>query len=192
MARKRRTPNYAGALAQPIYVEDDYKPAGGLGQLILEPDVAAISKRAVEKIWLLFKHYKIDPSDEQSWQELALSLAIAHVPGLQFANRPKPGRKTTWKTVLGDELVRAVEDVQSPTGVGIKIKDALLKLHVDKLGRWKDYTVENLDVRYREARARQKVLASLREAWLNEIATAISSCEPSATPPPLGRLHEDD
>ena len=123
--------------------------------------------------WLLFKHYKIDPSDEQSWQELALSLAIAHVPGLQFANRPKPGRKTTWKTGLGDELVRAVEDVQSPTGVGIKIKDALLKLHVDKLGRWKDYTVENLDVRYREARARQKVLASLREAWLNEIATAI-------------------
>jgi len=190
MAGKRRAPNYTGALAEPIYVEDHYK-VRGLGQA-QEPDVAAISKRAVEKIWLLFKHYKIDPSDEQSWQELALSLAIAHVPGLQFANRPKPGRKTTWKTGLGDELVRAVEDVQSPTGVGIKIKDALLKLHVDKLGRWKDYTVENLDVRYREARARQKVLASLREAWLNEIATAISSCEPSATPPPLGRLHEDD
>jgi len=27
--------------------------------------------------WLLFEHYKIDPSDEQSWQKLAMSLAFA-------------------------------------------------------------------------------------------------------------------
>ena len=192
MARKRPASEYAGALAKPIYPEDHYKFTGGLGQATKEPDIVAIRERGLENMGLLFEHYEIDPNDEQRWLELAMSLAFAHVPGLQFANRPKPGRKTTWKTGLGDELVRAVEDVQSPTGVGIKIKDALLKLHVDKLGRWKDYTVENLDVRYREARARQKVLASLREAWLNEIATAISSCEPSATPPPLGRLHEDD
>src|SRR5262249_36971977 len=122
MARKRRAPNYTGALAQPIYLEDHYKFTGGLGQSIQEPDVAKMSKRAVEKMWLLFEHYKIDLSDEQSWQELALSLALAHVPGLQVANRPKRGRKPT----------------------------------------------------------------SLRERWLNEIATAISSCGPSATPPPQG------
>jgi hypothetical protein len=126
MARKRRAHNYTGALAQPIYVEDDYKPAGGLGQLTLQPDVAAISKRAVEKIWLLFKHYEIDPSDEQSWQELALSLALAHVPGLQFANRPKPGRKSTWLTGQGDEWVRAVDDLKSRTGKNTE--DAIAEL----------------------------------------------------------------
>ena len=183
MARKRRAPNYTGALAQPIYLEDHYKFTGGLGQSIREPDTAAIRKVGLEKMGLLFEHYEIDPNDEQRWQKLAMSLALAHVPGLQFANRPKPGRKPTWKTGLGDELVRAVEDVQSRTGVA-GIKHALLKLHEDKLGKWKAF--ENLDVRYREARARQKALASLREAWLNEIATAISSCGPSATQPPQG------
>src|SRR5262249_20744727 len=120
MARKRRAPDYTGALAQPIYLEDHYKITGPLGQAVREPDFAAISKRAEEKVRLLFEHYKIDPSDEQSWQKLAKRLALAHVPGLQVANRPKRGRKSTWKTGLGDELVRAVDDVKSRTGKGTK------------------------------------------------------------------------
>jgi hypothetical protein len=182
MARKRRASNYTGALAQPIYPEDHYKFTGPLGQPIQETDVAAIGKRAVEKMRLLFEHYKIDPSDEQSWQKLAESLAFAHVPGLQFAKRPKRGRKPTWKTGLGDEWVRAVDDVKSRTGKGTK--EAIADLR--KEPKWKTYTVESLEARYREARARQKVLASLHEAWLNEIAAAISSCRPSATPPPQG------
>src|SRR5262245_44342297 len=111
MARKRRALNYTGALAQPIYPEDHYK-SPGLGQW--EPDVVAIRKRLEENMQLLFEHYKIDPSDEQSWQNLAMSLAFAHVPGLQFANRPKPGAKPMWPQ-LGDELVREVEDVKFRT-----------------------------------------------------------------------------
>ena len=187
MARKRRAPNYTGALAQPIYLEDHYKFSGGLGQAIWEPDDAAISKRAEEKMRLLFEHHKIDPSDEQSWKKLAISLAFAHVPGLQLANRPKAGRKPMWKNGLDEELVRDIEDVMSRTDKGIK--EAIAELR--KEPKWKKYTPQNLGARYRETRARQKVLASLSEAWLNEIA-AISSCEPSATVPPLGRLHEDD
>src|SRR5262249_61456293 len=131
MARKRRASNYTGALVQPIYPEDHYKFTGGLGQAVREPDVAAISKQAVEKIWLLFKHYKIDPNNEQSWQELALSLALAHVPGLQIANRPKSGRKP--KTGLYDELVRAVDDVKSRTGKGTK--EAIAELRKSRSGK---------------------------------------------------------
>jgi hypothetical protein len=184
MARKRRAPNYTGALAQPIYLEDHYKFTGGLGQATQEPDVAAMSKRAVEKFWLLFKHYKIDPNNEQSWQELAENLALAHVPGLQFANRPKRGRKR--KTGLYDELVREIQGVKSKTGM--RTQDAIRRLRKDKPEKWgrERYSVESLGARYREARRRQKALASLHEAWLNEIATAISSCGPSATPPPHG------
>jgi hypothetical protein len=167
MARKRRAPNYTGALAQPIYLEDRYKFTGALGQAIQEPDVAAISKELVEKIWLLFEHYKIDPSDEQRWQKLATSLALAHVPGLEVANRPKPGRKPTWKTGLGDLLVSAVEDVKSRTGKSTE--DAIAALKNEPRGMWGCYTPENLEARYWETRARQKALASLREAWLNEI-----------------------
>ena len=62
MTRKRRAPNYTGALAQPIYVEDYYKLTGGLGQPNRELDIDAIRKRAAEKVRLLYKHYKIDPS----------------------------------------------------------------------------------------------------------------------------------
>jgi hypothetical protein len=200
MARKRRAPNYTGALAQPIYQEDHYKPTGPLGQPNWKLDKDAINKRAAEKVQLLYKHYKIDPSDEQCWKKLALSLALAHVRGLQFADRPKRkrGRKSTWKTTgLGDELVRAVEDVKSRTGKSTK--DAIAELQ--KKGMWErrkdaglsvigraapSYTPQNLAVRYREMRRRQKALRELREAWLNEIATAISSCGPSATPPPHG------
>jgi hypothetical protein len=190
MARKRRAPNYTGALAQPIYLEDHYKFTGGLGQAIWEPDDAAIRKRGLENMGLLFEHYEIDPNDEQRWLELAMSLAFAHVPGLQLANRPKRGPKPTWKTGLDDELVRTIQDVKSQTGM--RTQDAIRKLQKDNPETWGRYTVENLGARYREARRRQKALASLNEAWLNEVATAISSCGPSATPPPFGRLHEDD
>jgi hypothetical protein len=192
MARKRRAPNYTGALAQPIYLEDHYKFTGGLGQSIREPDTAAIRKVGLEKMGLLFEHYEIDPNDEQRWLELAMSLAFAHVPGLQIANRPKRGPKPTWKTGLGDELVRAIQDVKSQTDM--RTQDAAIrKLQKDNPETWGRYTVENLGARYREARRRQKVSASLSEAWLNEIKNiALGLAAPSATAPPLGRLHEDD
>jgi len=174
MARKRRAPNYTGALAQPIYFEDHYKFTGALGQPIPELDVAAISKEQVKKMRLLFQHYKIDPSDEQSWQKLAARLVLAHVPGLRLANRPKPGRKPTWKTVLGglgglgDELVHAVDDVKSQTGK--RTKYAIRRLQKDKPEKWGRYTPASLGVRYREARrearARQKALAFMSE-WLD-------------------------
>jgi hypothetical protein len=176
-------PNYTGALAQPIYVEDHYK-VRGLGQAIQEPDVAAISKRAVEKMRLLFEHYKIDPSDEQRWQKLAMSLALAHVPGLQFANRPKRGRKP--KTGLYDELVRAVDDVKSRTGKGTK--EAIAELLKER--KWKTYTPQNLEARYWETRARQKALASLQEDWEKGIVFGVDLAALSATAAPFGRPHE--
>jgi hypothetical protein len=163
MACKRRAPNYTGALAQPIYLEDHYV-TGGLGQPIGEPDTAAITKRRVENMQLLFKHYEIDPSDEQRWWKLAMSLVLDHVPGLQVVNRPKPGRKPTWKTGLGDELVRAVEDVKSRTGMRTTV-DAIAELKKEPGGRWKTYTAQSLGTRYRETRRGQKALASLQEDW---------------------------
>jgi len=140
--------------------------AGRLGDPTLELDLAAITKEQVEKMRLLFEHYKINPNDEQGWQELAMSLAFAHVPGLQFANRPKPGRKPTWKTGPGDELVRAVEEVKSRTGKSITKAIAELL----KEPKWKTYTAQSLAARFREARRRQKALASLRDDWEKEIA----------------------
>jgi hypothetical protein len=114
-----------------------------------EPD-DWIKAQLTEKMALLFTHYRID-LNENCWAQLAVSLALEHVPGLQIASRPKPGRKPTWKTGLGDELVRAVEDVKSRTGK--RTEDAIAKLK-EEPGGWGRYTVENLGTRYREAKRR--------------------------------------
>lgn len=180
MARKRGAPKYAGALAQPIYLNpDDYKYSVGLGRPLNDPDVVQkkmfemAKKQTFEKMQLLFKHYEIDSNDEQGWQVLAFRLARAHVPGLQIAFRPKPGRKPTWKTGLGDELVRAVKGVKSRTGKSI-IK-AIAELQKEPEGRWKKLSKESLEIRYQEALRRQKVLASLREEWEKEIAAPFTT-----------------
>jgi hypothetical protein len=139
MARKQPASEYAGALAERIYLH-------------LHETVDQVMARTVRKIPLLFEHHKIDPSDAQSWQKLAVRLALAHVPGLQVSMRGG-GRKQTWKAEQGkqgNELVRAIEDMQSLTGMSMK--DVLAKLREDKLGMWKDFTVENLGTRYREAK----------------------------------------
>jgi hypothetical protein len=149
--RKRRAPRYAGALAQPIYVDVDQND---------RPE-EVLAARVPEKMPLLFKHYRIDPSDEQSWITLALQLALDHVPGLQLALRPKAGRKPTWKRGLDDELVRAVEDVKSRTGK--RTGDAIAKLTKERGGMWRRYTVENLGARYREAKHRQEKFRKLVE-----------------------------
>jgi len=114
MAGKRRAPKYAGALAKPIYVDVD--------QFDRVDEV--LRARMPEMILLLFKQYEIDPGDEQRWQELALKLAFDHVPGLQLqpAFRRKVGRKPTWKTGLGDELLRAVQGVKSKKGNACKAR----------------------------------------------------------------------
>ena len=187
MARRRRAPKYAGALAQPIYVDQYYEWVGPLGQP-REPNLAAINKQALEKMQLLFRHYEIDPNDEQRWQALAFSLALTHVPGLQLASRPKPGRKPTWQTGLGDELVRAVEAVKSRAGNGTA--EAIAELRKEPGGKWKTYTAQSLGARYRESRARQKAFASLHEAWENDVRAVLGLTAPSATAAPLGRPHE--
>jgi hypothetical protein len=180
MARKRRrAPKYAGALAQPIYVDVEKQyPEATLKEMC--------QTRAAENMLLLFKHYKIDPSDEQSWEKLAFQLAFDHVPGLRLAHRPKVGPKPKWKAGLGDKLVRAVEDVKSRTGKR-KEEDAIAKLKEESGAMWGRYTVKNLGARYREARARQKALASMHDA-LNEINEMIMATDaaPSAMPPPRG------
>jgi hypothetical protein len=201
MTRKRRAPKYAGTLAQPIYLDpDDYKYAGvGLGQPpYSNPNVAAEKMREVvqtqtfKKMQLLFKHYEIDPTNEQRWQALAFSLALTHVPGMQIASRPKPGRKPTWKTGLGDELVRAVEDVKSRTGE--RTTEAIAKLQEELGAKWGTYTPENLGARYQEARAqqkaRQRVLASLHEDWEKGIVFGVDLAALFATAAPVGRPHE--
>jgi hypothetical protein len=159
MARKRRAARFAGALAKPIYVDVDQ----------IDRFNEVLSARVPEKINLLFKHYEIDPRHEQSWVQLTLRLAFDYVPGLQFvlSARSKVGREPTWKTGLGDELVRAVQNqMKSKKGMRarrVSTRDAIRKLQEDKSGKWGGYTVENLGARYQEAKRRQERFRKLVE-----------------------------
>ena len=144
MARKRPLPKYAGALAEPIYVDT----VSG------EPD-EWIKAQVFEKMALLCTHYRIDPS-ENCWWQLAVSLACEHVPGLQLSFRPKRGPHPSWKAGLGLDLVRAVQRVMSETGM--RTQDAVRKLQKDKPETWGLYTVPNLCARYREAKQHEEQL----------------------------------
>src|SRR5262249_14000642 len=118
-----------------------------------------------------------------SCQELMKRLAFAHVPGLQLANRPKSGRKPTWKAGLGDEWVRAVDDVKSRTGKSTTKAMAELV----KEPKWRTYisqrviSPQNLGARYWEARRRQKALASLQEDLKKGIVFGVDLAALSAT-----------
>src|SRR6476620_508502 len=144
MARKRPLPKYAGALAEPIYVDT---VSGEPGEWI--------KAQVFEKMALLCTHYRIDPS-ENCWWQLEVSLACEHVPGLQLSFRPKRGRHPSWKAGLGLDLVRAVQRVMSETGM--RTQDAVRKLQKDKPETWGLYTVPNLCARYREAKQHEEQL----------------------------------
>jgi hypothetical protein len=82
--------------------------------------------------------------------------------------------------------VRAVEDVKSRTGKGTK--EAIAELL--KEPKWKEYSPQNLEARYWETRARQKVLASLQEDWEKGIVFGVDLAALFATAAPLERPHE--
>jgi hypothetical protein len=107
MARKK--PSYKGKLAEPLYADDYFQPSG----LLADHDEVArrgeenLSKEFNHRIDLLFDHWDIDRAD---WKSLAITLAIAHVPGF----RREPQRKRTgpaqiWDSTTYTELLATVE-----------------------------------------------------------------------------------
>jgi hypothetical protein len=153
MSKKRRTNNpnladgYTGDLATPI------EPAGVFGS----PDESEdeVKRRLVEQLALksnkLFEWYGIDPNGPDAWMNLALKLAVAHVPGMQIRHEPrKRGRKRTWKDGLGSELIRDVAALQQTKK--LNHKQAIAELQKDKKKPWRVYTTANLITRHREAR----------------------------------------
>jgi hypothetical protein len=170
MARKKSAPSYAGELAQPIY---EPVSVGLLGPSYKAAEEQAIDRaltRAAKKLPLLFKHFDIDPDGQGCWEYLSFRLALAHVPGLQIRleRPPKRGRKRTWQAGLGNDLVRAVQDVKRETGKSTR--DAIVQLKKDDSRTWGRLTIQNLETRYREAKRQQKkrervVQALARPLW---------------------------
>ena len=136
--------SYTGDLATPI--EPDF--VGSRGQSGTE-----FTRRLTEQLGVkfskLFDWYGIDLKEPTAGARLALMLAMAHVPGMQFSGKPhKRGRKRTWKGGLGSELVRDVAALQQTKK--LNHKQAITELQKEK--RWRAYSIANLITRHRAAR----------------------------------------
>jgi hypothetical protein len=151
---------YTGELATPIY-----EPLGGVGGL--GGSKADAERRAFEhrvlKTEKLFDWYSIDPKGPNAWMYLAISLAVAHVPGVQvhYEPRKRRGRKRTWKDGLGIELVRDVEALQQTKK--LNTEQAIEELR--KKEPWLTYTQANLITRHREARKMEEDRRRLTEQF---------------------------
>src|SRR5262245_28863651 len=149
-AKKRANKStYTGELATPIY--EPVSLVGGLGGSKDEAEGRAQEQRLV-KMEKLFDWYSIDPDEPDAGMCLAVTLALAHVPGMQVLHEPQKrrGRKRSWEDGLGSELVRDVDALrQNET---MNDKQAIETLRNDKKSRWSSYSQANLIARHREAR----------------------------------------
>jgi hypothetical protein len=167
--------SYTGDLATPI--EPDV--VGYLGYSETE-FTRQLTKQLGLKFNKLFDWYGIDPNAPDAGMHLALKLAMAHVPGMQFNRKPrKRGRKRTWKGGLGSELVRHVAALQQAKK--LNHKQAIEELHKEK--RWRAYSIPNLITRHREARNdRRRLTDFLSLSKLGELFEMAKADENSRDP----------
>jgi hypothetical protein len=136
--------SYKGPLAEPIHKSIWAVWLGAKSEDILREE-------RILKLPLLLKLYGIDERSPNAWADLAWALACDHVPGMQSINKVsrKRGRKPSWKSGLGQELLGEVDALRAKKKIGIG--KALEELRADKTKAWKKYPKNSLSTRYREA-----------------------------------------
>src|SRR3954471_19897113 len=82
--------SYMGILNEPL---PELKPPG----LLSDPDEEQrwLGTLVTEKLAALFVHFRIDPAGPDAWCQLAIALALRHVPGFQPPG-PKRGPTKEW------------------------------------------------------------------------------------------------
>jgi hypothetical protein len=161
---------YEGPLAKPILLP-------WLDVCLGEQSEEFVFEKRTLKLQLLFKLYGIEERSSNAWMDLAWVLACNHVPGMQVGQlvvRGKRGRKPSWKSGLGRELLREVDALRSTENM--ELDEALEELRADKTKGWKKFTLNNLRPRYREA-ARAEKAESKSCAFFDEVLGRISHDE---------------
>jgi len=147
MSRKRRKlPSgvvYDGPLAEPIYPS--------FFDVVLGTVEKSAHEQRIRKLPTLLSKYGLDHADPEALMKLALQLAIDHVPGMQIGRaRPNSGRPRTWKSGLGEHLVRDVENCRSRSRKKIGVTQAIQYLKRNSPD-WGKFEVNTLETRYYEA-----------------------------------------
>jgi hypothetical protein len=104
MARKLKDVSYEGDPAKPIREISDE---------------TSTHVELFRRLCLLFPAYNIDPAGPRAFMKLAASLAINHVPGLQFDLKPHPGGRTTeWTDQRLADLAFTVDEIRKKGDAG--------------------------------------------------------------------------
>jgi hypothetical protein len=164
---------YKGPLAEPIYKSVLPEWFGARSEDL-------VREKRILKLPLLLKLYGIDERSPNAWADLAWALACDHVPGMQAIDQVsrKRGRKPSWKSGLGRELLREVDALRAKKKIGIE--EALEQLRADKAKGWKKHPISSLGTRYREA-------ARAEKAKLKKLSSTIAFLTKV-----LGKLSQDD
>jgi hypothetical protein len=154
-----RSPKYEGTLAEPVY--EPVLVFGLLGDERLAKFQARerATIRVVSKFPDLFRWYKISPTSNDRWLQLAVRLAEAHVPGMQIRDKPKgsTGPKSKW-TWWGPLLIQAVKiefAAAKKARRRITLREAIKRIKEDPNQNWPPAR-QSLEARYRDAIREQK------------------------------------
>jgi len=188
-----RSPKYEGTLAEPVY--EDFPVFGLLGDERLAKLQAReqATVRVVSKFPDLFRWYKISPTSNDRWLQLALRLAEAHVPGMQIRDRPKgsTGPKPKWRS-QGPLLIQAVNaEFAAAEGAGRKmtVTEAIKRIKEDPNQKWSS-APQSLASRYgdaireqgKQARRINKMMNKMMDDPKSLVAQYLKLGELEATP----------
>jgi hypothetical protein len=168
MPKKRTCPEFPGRFGE--YPKDLLEPIVIQPRLGLLASVDEIQRLYEEKdrdavffkFQLLAKHFGVEWGGRKMWRDLALQLASAHVPGLQFVDAPKkqPGKP---KHIINPSdpspFVREIDAIKAERKKGIS--DAV---RVWKQRNKSSATEGALRARYKRGRQLIKDLAAVLKA----------------------------
>lgn len=147
--RKPKAHGYADKLAEPM---PNQWELGGLLDFESEAKFLEVTKRRAvavlrDRTLALFDHYRVNPSDPDAWQKLALRLAFKHVPGFQPRRRKPVGKPQKWDDAL---LLKLHADVMKLRRRGLTLDKAIEDLRT-RGGAYRNESRGNLKRRFTEA-----------------------------------------
>jgi hypothetical protein len=167
VVKRSKLPRFSEELNEPI-VERLPLLHGKMAEAVWGPDLEKererelrsremkVAKRRKDKLYLLLKHYRIEPQNPRKWFCLSWRLACDFVPGMRAmaVDPAKRGRPPTWKGVSGLELVQAVDAIKTERRNGIR--DAIRVLRARNPQSWGRHKPSGLETRYYETRRARK------------------------------------
>jgi hypothetical protein len=156
---KRALREFTGALSSPILIPSPKAEWGPLSPKSLEREIGT---QRLEKLDLLFDHYRIRPNDKDRFLKLAACLAKDFVPGMiTVEQRSSPYRAKKSHRDKRWDLDRYADLVRDIDAYGGKKEAAIYDLVNKQPGKWGEFKGRELSLKslYHEGKRKRKELS---------------------------------